>query len=180
MPFYFVRHGETSANRQKLLAGGGLDLPLTPLGHEQAKHLSTILHERTERAVRRIWVSDMVRTAETARYLGEALGLPLEVHAGFREWHLGEWEGQPFAAFGHLILGDGEPSQGESRKVFYARVEQAWRMVHAESEPYLIVSHGAVWLALQDLLAIPRFKIENCDLVRVELRNGQWNAEILK
>jgi hypothetical protein len=51
--------------------------------------------------------------------------------------------------------------------------------VHNEREPYLIVAHGAVWLALQDNLKISRFKVNNCDLVRVEYFGDRWYATIL-
>jgi len=124
-------------------------------------------------------VSDMTRARQTATYVAVSLGLEAEVLPDLREWHLGEWEGKRFEEYGHLILGDGEPQTGESRKNFYGRVEKVWREVHSETHPYVIVSHGAVWLAMQDILHIPRFKIDNCQLVKVHSRAGRWQAEIL-
>jgi broad specificity phosphatase PhoE len=179
MLFYFVRHGQTEANRAELLAGSGLDYPLTEEGHRQASALAALLSAHVPHPLHRLVVSNMKRARQTAGYLSEKLGLEIELHPDFREWHLGEWEGKSFSEFGHLLLGGGEPREGESRKVFYERVDRAWKNVHSDTHPYVIVAHGGVWLALQDLLKIPRFKIGNCNLVKVESSGVQWNARIL-
>jgi broad specificity phosphatase PhoE len=180
MLFYFVRHGQTSANVQEILAGSGHDHPLTEEGHRQAEALALRLKKSRPAEFSKIVVSQMQRARQTAAYLAKALELPLQIEPDLREWHLGEWEGKPYSEFQHLLLGEGEPKTGESRSQFYARVEGAWRKVHEADQPYLIVSHGAVWLALQDLLKIPRFKVHNCDAVRVESQGGIWRAEVLK
>jgi 2,3-bisphosphoglycerate-dependent phosphoglycerate mutase len=177
MLFYFIRHGETDANLKQVLAGSGIDHSLNSTGQLQARALGQRIRSVIGQPVHRLLVSDMRRARETAEYLD--LGLGPEIVADFREWHLGEWEGKPYSDFSHLLLGDGEPSGGETRKVFYSRVEAAWRLVHSANHPYVIVSHGAVWLALQDLLHISRFKIGNCALVRVWCSSGRWKAEVL-
>ncbi len=179
MLFYFARHGQTEANSQGLLAGSGLNHALNPIGHKQAAALAEKSREILKGRIHRIIASDMTRARETAEYLARGLSLPLEIHSDLREWHLGEWEGKTFQEFGHEILGMGEPKQGESRKTFYDRIFKVWQSLHSDLKPYVLVSHGAVWLAFQDLLNIPRFKVENCDLVKVEKKNGVWRAEIL-
>ncbi len=180
MLFYFVRHGQTEANSQGLLAGSGLDHPLNESGHLQARSLAAAIRSHIPHPLHRLVASNMLRARETAGYLAAELGLPLELNADFREWDLGEWEGHTFEEFGHLLLGEGEPKTGESREVFYSRIDGAWKSVHSEREPYLVVAHGAVWLALQDLLKIPRFKVNNCNLVKVHLAEGLWQARILR
>lgn len=179
MLFYFVRHGQTEANRNHILQGCGIDHPLNDEGHAQAQRLAKSICQTVGHPIARIVVSDMVRARQTAQYLAEAFQLPLQIKGELREWHLGEWEGQSFMEYGRLLLEDGEPKLGESRKVFYERVGKAWREVHSDNEPYLIVSHGAVWMALQDALQIPRFKVSNCDLVKVQSNGSAWSAEIL-
>lgn len=179
MLFYFVRHGRTEANANQVLAGSGLDHPLLPEGHAQAQGLVREIKKLLPHKVHRIVTSTMTRARETAEYLAEHLELNLESHADWREWHLGEWEGKSSTEFIHLLLGDGEPRQGEARKVFYTRVESAWRTHHSDTEPYIVVSHGGVWLALQDFLKIPRFHINNCSLIKVEAKEGEWKAEVL-
>ena len=179
MLFYFVRHGETEANRNQLLAGAGIDHPLTQTGHDQARGLARAIRRHIPHPVHRVYVSSMTRARQTAGYLAEELALEVQIVPDLREWHLGEWEGKTFAEFGHLLIGEGEPAQGESRKTFYNRIERAWQGIHSPTEPYVMVSHGGVWLAMQHVLQVPRFKIENCQLIRVRSENGQWTAEIL-
>lgn len=179
MLFYFVRHGETEANRNQLLAGSGLDHPLTQNGHDQARKLARALRRHIPHPVHKIYVSNMTRARQTAGYLAEELTLQVQIVPDLREWHLGEWEGKTFAEFGPQLIGDGEPAQGESRKSFYSRIERAWQGIHSHTEPYVIVSHGGVWLAMQDILKVSRFKIENCMLVRVRAEKDQWTTEIL-
>lgn len=179
MLFYFVRHGQTQANRQELLAGAGCDFPLNEEGHAQAEKVGRAIKQALGHPVHRLIVSSMLRTRETASYIARHLEIEPEIVPDFREWHLGEWEGKSFHEFGHLLLGDGEPREGEARAVFYSRVDRAWKSVHCDRNPYVIVSHGAVWLALQDILKIPRFKVDNCDLVKVHSDGKGWQAQIL-
>lgn len=179
MLFYFVRHGQTDHNLRHLLAGSGLDLELNDTGHEQARCLAARLRATIPQKVERVIASDMKRARATGEYLARELGVELQINRDLREWHLGEWEGKTFAEFGHLLLGDGEPKEGESRAEFYGRIERVWRDEHSDEHPYVIVSHGAVWLALQDILKIPRFKVENCSLVRVWTDGPGWRAELI-
>jgi broad specificity phosphatase PhoE len=179
MLFYFVRHGQTDANRAGLLAGSGIDHPLNDEGHSQAKALAAVIRSHIPHPLHRLIASNMKRAQQTASYLANELNLPIELNPHFREWHLGEWEGCKFEEYGHLLLGEGEPKTGESRKTFYTRIENAWKSIHCDQQPYLVVAHGAVWLAMQDLLQIPRFKADNCNLMKVESRDNFWRARIL-
>jgi hypothetical protein len=44
----------------------------------------------------------------------------------------------------------------------------------------LIVSHGAVWSALQEVLKMPSLEITNCQPLRVyKNARGLWQAQIL-
>jgi broad specificity phosphatase PhoE len=179
MLFYFVRHGETLANRERRMAGSGHNIPLTEEGHRQAQVLATTLHKRVGHRLHRLCVSDLIRAQQTADYLARMLALPIETIGGLREWDLGEWEGQDTEKCVPLMLNGGEPAGGESRQIFYARVEQAWRSIHHPREPYLMVSHGGVWLALQDVLQIPRFRAGNCDLIKAEFDGTRWHAKVV-
>src|ERR1700722_7302661 len=118
MLFYFIRHGETDANRRHVLAGSGIDHPLSPVGHTKARGLGASVATRIGHKVHRLLVSDLTRARETAAYVSEGLGLKIEIEPGWREWNLGEWEGKSFAECGHLLLGDGDPCGGEARAAF--------------------------------------------------------------
>ena len=179
MLFYFVRHGQTEANLLEILAGSGQDHPLNEAGLRQARVLAEQLPRLLSSPPRRLLSSAMTRARQTAEPLAQVLGLPVETHVDWREWHLGEWEGQSYHSFMAQILGNGEPREGESRKAFYQRVTRVWQAHHSDQQSYLVVSHGGVWLALQDFLQIPRFKINNCALVQVEANDGLWKAEVL-
>jgi broad specificity phosphatase PhoE len=180
MLFYFIRHGETIYNREHRMSGSGLDVELTDVGHRQAESLAQSFRQLVRDKIHRLHVSNLVRAQQTAGYLAKTLGLQMQTVPDLREWHLGDWEGQDSAKCVPLMLGIGEPGgDGESRQAFYTRVARGWSAVHNENEPYAMVSHGGVWLAMQDNLKIPRFRIGNCQIVRAEFRSGQWHAEIL-
>lgn len=179
MLFYFVRHGQTLANAQRIIAGGGQDFPLIDKGHRQAELLASVFKDKVDEKIHRLVASNLKRTQETGAYLSRALGLTLETSADLREWELGDWEGLDYATCTPLILGSGDPPGGEPRKKFYARVEAAWGALHQDKQVYLVVSHGGVWMALQDIMQIPRFKIDNCQLVRATCFQGVWRAEVI-
>jgi probable phosphoglycerate mutase len=179
MQFYFIRHGETDSNAGGLLSGS-VDAALNSRGHAQARGLAARIRSLIGHPLHRLLVSDLTRARQTASYLAEVLQLPAEIFPEFREWDLGEWEGKPYADYREAILGDGEPKDGEPRADFYARVARGWRAHHSDSQPYAIVAHGVVWLALQDLLKIERFKVDNCGLVQIRrASDGRWQAQIL-
>jgi broad specificity phosphatase PhoE len=190
MRFYFIRHGETDANRQLVLAGAGMDHPLNEEGHRQAQELAQGWLDRVGESIGGLFTSPMSRAHQTARALGGVLGHTPRVHHDLREWHLGEWEGKPYAGYLPLLLGNESPTRGETRQDFYRRVFSAWQQIHRAALagevliPYAIVSHGAVWLALQDQLGLARSKIGNCEVVRVQgegddLESLTWRTQIL-
>jgi 2,3-bisphosphoglycerate-dependent phosphoglycerate mutase len=85
---WLVRHGETPANRDGVLAGWS-NVPLTATGQEQARALRPVLAAQTFTSV---WSSDLDRTMTTARLAyGEAPADPR-----LRELHFGELEGRPW------------------------------------------------------------------------------------
>src|SRR4051812_713513 len=88
-----VRHGASAALEPgetfELVEGHG-DPPLAPEGREQAERVAERLRGEP---IRRLFVTPLQRTSQTAAPLAAALGLEPEVVAGLREVHLGEWEG---------------------------------------------------------------------------------------
>jgi broad specificity phosphatase PhoE len=86
---WLIRHGESTGNRDRLLQGQE-DLPLTDLGHEQARKLSGRLGRIGFDA---LYSSDLARALQTAVTLGEALHLGAELDARLREIDVGSWSG---------------------------------------------------------------------------------------
>jgi len=91
-----VRHGQSQAYVHgtlfALIDGQG-DPPLSAEGEAQARRVCARL---SGLGVDAIYVSTMVRTAQTAAPLADAAGLTATVEAGLREVHLGDWEGGVF------------------------------------------------------------------------------------
>lgn len=176
MRFYFVRHGETDANKQRILQGWSGDYPLNETGILQADHLA----ERLPQVFfEKVYVSSLRRALETAQILCRRLQAPLEVIEDLREWRLGAWEGQPAELFMSHFLGTEDPPGGETRKEFYARVERAVTGA-LKGPPFLMVSHGGVWMAIQDLFQLKRSKISNCQLIELTLENGRWHQRVIE
>jgi probable phosphoglycerate mutase len=91
---HLVRHGQSEWNLTGRLQGQTDDVPLTPLGVEQAAAAARRLAGREIAAVHS---SDLLRARQTAATVGAALGLPVHLDAGLREQSYGDLEGRPSA-----------------------------------------------------------------------------------
>jgi probable phosphoglycerate mutase len=89
---HLVRHGQSEWNLSGRLQGQVVDVPLTPLGLEQARTAADALAGRNIAAVHS---SDLLRARRTAEVIGTALGLPVQLDAGLREQSYGTLEGLP-------------------------------------------------------------------------------------
>lgn len=83
------RHGETDWNAEGRFQGH-IDVPLNEKGRQQARALVPALRSARIEA---ILASDLIRAHETARIIGEDLGVPVFTHEGLREAHLGGAQG---------------------------------------------------------------------------------------
>lgn len=149
MRLLLIRHAETTANAQRLLDTAPPGADLTELGRGQAAELVDRLAETPLDA---IYVSDLVRTHQTAAPLAAARDLvPIkrpgvrEIQAGVHEMASGEgWE--PYLAVLYRWA-DGEPDArvpgGESRAEVMARFDEVVAEA-AQHESAAIISHGAV------------------------------------
>jgi probable phosphoglycerate mutase len=90
--FYLIRHGETDWNVQGIWQGQA-DIPLNDIGREQARRLADRLRSEGMR-IDAIYTSDLQRAAETARVVGNALGITPHLHTGLREIDVGAWSGK--------------------------------------------------------------------------------------
>src|SRR5512140_3617462 len=91
MRLYFTRHGESEANRLKIISNRDLPHPLTETGRLQA---STLAERLRTRPILRVYASPLLRARQTGEILSTALKVPLELVDGLREPDCGELEGR--------------------------------------------------------------------------------------
>ncbi|GAQ51049.1 histidine phosphatase family protein [Streptomyces acidiscabies] len=139
-----VRHAEAWCNVEDIVGGPLGCRGLTPLGHDQAKHLAARLREER---IDVLCSSPRRRAVETA----EALGLPVDLVPDLREQDLGTADGHPRALLhgdfaGNPVLEPWRvPAPGaESWSAYVTRIGRtlsALTRLHA-GRRILLVTHG--------------------------------------
>lgn len=155
---YLVRHGATEWNHTKR-AQGTADIALNDAGRAQAEEAARRFEDVKPTAV---FASDLIRAADTARFIAEANGLPVITDPRFREIDQGEWTGLAVEEIGRRWPDLWGPARhyskrpgGESPQEVRARALEGLRDV-VEAHPegtVVIVSHGGTirWLAAEAL-----------------------------
>lgn len=146
-PFLFLRHGQSTANRDRVIAGS-TDAELTGLGEAQAREAAVAL---AGSGIRRIVASPQRRALRTAEIVAEALGLPVATDAGLVERHWGTWEGRLVADRPDYFM---VPEGGESWEAFRDRAWAACRPILSGPAPLLIVAHAGIMRVLRDRLGL--------------------------
>jgi broad specificity phosphatase PhoE len=180
-----ARHGETDWNREGR-AQGHTDVPLNEEGRRQARRLAQRLKAV---AIDALLSSDLSRAAETARLVGEAIGLRPDVSPAWREIGLGALEGTSGAhrEFGEIVSAaarHGAPlAEGaETFAAFEARIVEGYgRLARAHGgKTVCVVSHGGTLRTLiAHLLGLPAERIErlslraNAGLSAIDFRHGR-------
>lgn len=147
-----VRHGETAWNRVSRIQGH-TDIPLNEAGHWQARQVGDAV---AAEGVDAIYSSDLQRAADTARAIGQATGVAVQLDAGLRERHFGELEGLTHDEITTRWPDDARrwrgrdpeygPQGGETLKDFHARCVAALTRL-AQRHPgqtVVLVAHGGV------------------------------------
>lgn len=170
MRVLLVRHGETPWNAAGRYQGQ-TDIPLSPVGEEQARKLGARL---ADVSITRAVTSPLLRAHLTASLaLGEARVSMLTTDAGLQEIHHGSWEGK----LAHEI----EASDGERFSAWRRRpesvlmpggeslehvIERAWPALEracaglGQDDTLLVVAHDAVnRVLLCRVLGIPLAKL---------------------
>lgn len=88
-----VRHGFSVSNAERRYTGQQ-DVPLSPLGHEQAALLADRLAV-TER-ITAVYSSDLVRAMDTVTPTAKRFGLSVIPERGLRETDVGDWTGRTY------------------------------------------------------------------------------------
>ena len=175
------RHGQTAWNAERRFQGHS-DVPLDATGHEQARDAARYLAAMHPDA---IFSSDLVRAAETASYLAELTGLPVQLDKDLRERGGGAWEGLTDAeiragypeAYAAWVPPDGEPIGAVADRAAAALTRVADSL---NGTLAVLVSHGAsINFGISRLLGVPERArvlgpLGNCSWSVLGRRAGHW------
>lgn len=189
MRCYLVRHAETVWNRENRIQGHS-DLPLSPLGQEQAKRVAAYF---ATCHLTGIFTSSLQRSRQTAEAIaaGNGHGVSPVVDPDLAEISLGVWEGLTPEEIDRRFRGAYQqwrvrPStvsipQGELLDAFRARVRRSLQRIRTQcgDGAYVIVSHGgAISAMLADVLGadydalLRRLRLDNAGVTAVEFGAG--------
>jgi broad specificity phosphatase PhoE len=91
MKLYFVRHGESEANLQRIISNRGSQYGLTVQGQRQA---ATLTHSLKLMPITALYSSPLLRAVETSRILARELNQNIQVTEALREYDCGFLEGK--------------------------------------------------------------------------------------
>jgi probable phosphoglycerate mutase len=161
-----IRHGETAWNAERRLQGAQ-DIPLNPLGEEQARRNGRVLAEELGRlglapARLRYVASPLGRCRRTMEAVRRELGLDpaaYEIEPRLKEVTFGRYEGYTYKEIrgldpaGYASLRADKwnflPPGGESYAMLRERLQPFWESLEGDC---VIVAHGGVFRALLTLM----------------------------
>jgi len=152
VPFYYLRHGQTDWNRDRLCQGD-LDIPLNATGEAQARAAAILLNNEP---IASICVSPLQRARRTAEIVNETLRVPMIVIDELREICDGAHQGLFMEAGfyearrGGTLLPDG----AESLDAIHARALAAMNAALDHPGPVLVVSHGGLYWGVEHHTAL--------------------------
>ena len=162
-PFYYIRHGETDWNVQRITMGS-TDIPLNARGIEQAHQAAELLcHTHIES----IAASPLRRAVQTAEIIAQIVQKPITIIDDLRECSFGVMEGKPKGDEVWLReWRDGAVIEGaELFSSFAQRVASGINQATELPGPVLVVAHGGVYRVIQKSLNLPVQGLPNCTLV---------------
>ena len=186
-----VRHGETAWNAEGRVQGQ-TDIPLSAVGHAQARAAASILARHDFSA---IYSSDLLRVRQTAEPAAQRLALPVMLEPHLRERHYGIFECLLYTEVRERFpehyarFRDKDPEfdfgTGESLRAFFDRALGAMgRIAEAHrGEQVLVFTHGGVLdmvyrhIHVLGLSAAREFGVPNAGLNWVACADDCWSME---
>lgn len=170
--FYFLRHGQTEGNAQRIFQG--VDTPLSTLGLTQAARAAERL---AGEPIRSVVCSDARRAFDTAHTVAAGLGMAPLRFEGLRERNFGALIGTSSAELDWAC----EPEGGETLPQFVTRKRAALEAALAYPAPVLIVAHGGSLHVLAAALGVPLDpgKLGNAQPLRFERSGPTWTMRPL-
>ena len=150
MNLLLIRHGESEADILRVHEGRA-DFPLTERGRRQARAMAT--HIKNNYRIDRICASTLRRAAQTARYLSEATGVPVQPEPDLMEFNNGLLAGLSYeeADAKYPRVPDLPPDKAvygqESKTEFRARAERVFAKILSEAgenDTVAVVTHGGM------------------------------------
>ena len=178
--FFFIRHGQTAANRDGVRSGGESDTHLTELGREQAREAGLALH-RLGVTPGLILSSPLSRTIETARLLNARLGLEVRMVPGLIERRIGAWNGRGVEETQPLLAAGRAPPGGESNARFKARVLAAFRALPPlyARWPLIVSSRGVARILMEHAGRESAPTLPNGAILRVTLADSGGSEDFV-
>ncbi len=185
MRLIFVRHGQSEGNASGVIQGR-LDFGLSDLGRRQAEETARWMNQER---ISRVLSSPLCRAAETARFIAEEHGLPVELEPALLEYDIGAVSGLTGAEIrarhpevsAAYARGERPRFPGEEgREAFHARVSALLRSLGEQSsdETVVAVAHGGVINAAcaivlgVDIKRPGVFQVANCSLTELTTDRG--------
>ncbi|MGZ3305814.1 MAG: histidine phosphatase family protein [Asticcacaulis sp.] len=180
--FFVLRHGQTDWNLQARLQGS-TDIPLNDTGREQARQAAELLHGL---GITRIVSSPLSRALETARIVGERLGLAPDIDGRLIERNFGLFEGltldevrrERIEMRTHMnpkadLDGKHYPDNAEPLGDVIDRVFDCVE-AYRERDVCLFVCHGIPFRAISRKFLNEMYSSPNAAPVRFEQSGGLW------
>ena len=179
MKLFLVRHGETTANLNRIYAGQS-DVKLTDLGRKQAESIRPILAPFT---FDKVYSSDLSRAIDTQ--LLALPGIVGEQTPLIREFDVGSLVGLPFSAASNLPATqeggrDYSTVGGENGEMVCARIRIFLDMLEADPHDYVVAfSHNGVMLSMMQLVLGTNYnrgamQSKNCAIHVFEYDGTMW------
>ncbi len=186
---YFVRHGETDFNKQRIIQGGGVDSSLNETGKQQALELFKAYNHLDFQVV---FTSLLKRTHQTMHHFLET-GIPHFSYGELDEMNWGIHEGQKAAPWmrdnylemtGAWKKGDysARIPEGESAAELGTRTRAFLDIIKERDETRILVcSHGRTLRAISSQLSglplstMERFSHSNTGVTTAKFINGVFN-----
>ncbi|HEX9063079.1 MAG TPA: histidine phosphatase family protein [Clostridia bacterium] len=187
----FVRHAEATGNVNRVF-NGWTDGLLTEKGHKQAQKVADRL---SDTPIDVIYSSSLTRTLQTASYISDKKGLPINKKDGLKEINGGDWEGKLWEELASIWPHENDTWEnrphehqmpnGESMAGFEKRLhESVDEIVHEnEGKNILIVTHGTAirammckfyGLGLEAMIDIQWY--DNTSVTIVDYENGKYTV----
>ena len=149
---YFVRHGETEFNKNRIFQGH-LDIPLNDTGIAQAKQ---VLEDSKDISFDIIYYSPLSRAKQTAEIINSYHNKKMIADDRLKEIFMGSLQGRAHNDLSEeerqLSYTSPEYFGGETHEEFCARVKSFLDEIDDSNKTILIVSHGGVYRAIYKIL----------------------------